>query len=112
MHTLQVPLLPRVMSAKLLAKVPGTVAIWPYKMLCGKPSAVLACSARLALAMAIRPAHCGVDRLVPPMLSQLAVLLPGVITAVYWPVAGSALKATSATLRRSRLVRPGTLAVW
>ena len=79
---------------------------------CGAPITAFADCARMALATATRPAHCGVDRLVPPTLSQLTVLLPGVITAVYWPVDGSALKATSATLRRTGVPMPGTLAFW
>ena len=38
--------------------------------------------------------------------------LPGDITAVYWPVSGSALKATSATPRRSRAPTPGRPLAW
>jgi hypothetical protein len=55
------------------------------------------------------PAHCGVERLVPPALSQLGTAAPGDITATYWPVAGSALKATSATARRASVPTPGTV---
>jgi hypothetical protein len=53
-----------------------------------------------------------VDRLVPPALIQLTAVLPGDITATYCPLDGSALKATSASVRRTGVPSPGTAAVW
>jgi hypothetical protein len=80
--------------------------------LCTNPKALCELSRRWALATATIPAHCGVPKLVPPMLYQLTPVCPGGITATYWPVLGSALNATSATLRKVCEPRPGTLAVW
>ena len=81
-------------------------------MSCGVVSAASPAWARSALATASRPAHCGVARLVPPALTQPTVLLPGAMVATYCPVAGSALKATSATPRRTGTPMPGTLLFW
>ena len=92
--------------------MPGTLPMLLYSSACGEPSTALPLRARSALATATRPAHCGVDRLVPPTLIQLTAVLPGVMTATYWPLAGSALKATSPTLRRATVPRPGTGVFW
>ena len=100
------------MSLNVLAYRPGTAPICRYSTSCGSPSTALPARLRRALATASRPAHCGVDRLVPPALTQLTAELPGDITAVYWPVSGSALKATSATPRRSRAPTPGRPLAW
>ena len=101
-----------VTSRNALAYVPGTAPIWPYSSECGAPRAALPEAARTALATAVSPAHCGVDRLVPPILIQLTEVLPDGAMATYWPVPGSALKATSGTARRAKAPIPGTALVW